>query len=75
MKILMNTSKNLAALVAVFALHLGVARAGRYLRKFYPWYLERLNASKAQQAAFQQTASLDDARALLAAFVAEPAAA
>ena len=47
--------------------HLGPERAARYLRKFYPWYLERLAATKAQQAAFQQTASLDDARALLAA--------
>ena len=55
--------------------HLGPERAARYLRKFYPWYLERLNASKSQQAAFQQTASLDEARALLAGFVAEPVAA
>lgn len=27
--------------------HLGVERAGRYLRKFYPWYAERLGASRA----------------------------
>jgi tRNA-dihydrouridine synthase B len=27
--------------------HLGVARAGRYLRKFYPWYVERLGLPKA----------------------------
>ena len=53
--------------------HLGPERAARYLRKFYPWYLDRLHASKAQQAAFQQTATLDDARSLLAAL--EPAAA
>ena len=52
--------------------HLGPERAARYLRKFYPWYLERLHASKAQQAAFQQTSSLAEARALLAQL--EPAA-
>ena len=52
--------------------HLGPERAARYLRKFYPWYLERLNASKAEQAAFQQTATLDEARALLRAL--EPVA-
>jgi tRNA-dihydrouridine synthase B len=27
--------------------HLGVERAGRYLRKFYPWYVERLGLPKA----------------------------
>jgi tRNA-dihydrouridine synthase B len=26
--------------------HLGVERAGRYLRKFYPWYAERLGLTK-----------------------------
>jgi nifR3 family TIM-barrel protein len=46
--------------------HLGPERAGRYLRKFYPWYLARMGASRHEQAAFQQTASLDEARALLA---------
>ena len=45
--------------------HLGEERAGRYLRKFYPWYLERLGASKAEQERFQRAASLADARALL----------
>ena len=27
--------------------HLGVERAGRYLRKFYPWYADTLGLSKA----------------------------
>jgi nifR3 family TIM-barrel protein len=45
--------------------HLGPERAGRYLRKFYPWYLERLGASKALQQAMQETPTLADARALL----------
>jgi tRNA-dihydrouridine synthase B len=45
--------------------HLGEDRAGRYLRKFYPWYLDRLGASKHDQAALQQTARVAEARALL----------
>jgi tRNA-dihydrouridine synthase B len=45
--------------------HLGGPRAGRYLRQFYPWYLDRLGADKAVRQAMQQTASVDDARAIL----------
>ena len=29
--------------------HLGVERAGRYLRKFYPWYAERLDLTRRQR--------------------------
>jgi nifR3 family TIM-barrel protein len=46
--------------------HLGPERAARYLRQFYPWYLGRIGAEKTVQQALQQTASLDDARAVLA---------
>jgi nifR3 family TIM-barrel protein len=46
--------------------HLGAERAGRYLRKFYPWYLERLGASKATQQAMQATATVQQARSVLA---------
>ena len=45
--------------------HLGSDRAGRYLRKFYPWYLERMAVPKKTQEAFQQSAALGDARTLL----------
>jgi tRNA-dihydrouridine synthase B len=55
--------------------HLGAERAGRYLRKFYPWYLERLGASKALQQAMQETATLADARMLLTSVSVLPAAA
>ncbi len=55
--------------------HLGEERAGRYLRKFYPWYLDRLDASKALQQAMQSTATVGDARALLRGVQALPAAA
>jgi tRNA-dihydrouridine synthase B len=55
--------------------HLGADRAGRYLRKFYPWYLERLRATKELQHAMQETSTVDDARAVLAGLQALPAAA
>jgi nifR3 family TIM-barrel protein len=48
--------------------HLGPERAARYLRKFYPWYLERLDAERLTTAAFQETDDLDDARSLIAGF-------
>jgi tRNA-dihydrouridine synthase B len=47
--------------------HLGPDRAGRYLRKFYPWYAERLGAAKELQAALQQTRSAAEARGVLRA--------
>jgi nifR3 family TIM-barrel protein len=55
--------------------HLGAQRAGRYLRKFYPWYLERLHAPKAVQHAMQETMTVADARAILTTLGELPAAA
>ena len=46
--------------------HLGPDRAARYLRKFYPWYLERLGTEGSIASAFQATEDLDDARSLVA---------
>jgi nifR3 family TIM-barrel protein len=55
--------------------HLGPERAGRYLRKFHPWYVERIGGGKDLHAALQQTATTDEARAILAALaVPAPAA-
>jgi tRNA-dihydrouridine synthase B len=45
--------------------HLGEDRATRYLRKFYPWYVERLGGGRALQASLQTAPSLDAARALV----------
>lgn len=45
--------------------HLGEERAGRYLRKFYPWYLERLGGGRALQDALQRADSLAAARRVL----------
>ncbi len=46
--------------------HLGPERANRYLRKFYPWYLERLGADneRALQDGLQRAPTLDVAREL-----------
>ena len=55
--------------------HLGPDRAARYLRKFYPWYLERLDAGKETAADFQQSESLAEARRLLRDLVAPTAVA
>jgi tRNA-dihydrouridine synthase B len=46
--------------------HLGADRAARYLRKFYPWYLERLDADIETTAAFQASEDLGRARRLVA---------
>jgi nifR3 family TIM-barrel protein len=53
--------------------HLGSDRAGRYLRKFYPWYMERLEAPPELARELQCDADLSRARELIAGF-AEPAA-
>ena len=52
--------------------HLGADRASRYLRKFHPWYLERIGGSKETQNALQRAATLDEQRALIGA-LREPA--
>jgi len=46
--------------------HFGPVRAARWMRKAYPWYMERLGASRTVQASLQATESLDAARAILA---------
>jgi hypothetical protein len=45
------------------------------MRKFYPWYLERLGAGKPLQAALQTAPTLGAARTLLATARAPAAAA
>ena len=50
--------------------HLGEPRATRYLRKFYPWYIQRLEldrqTAKELQAALQAAETLPEARNRLA---------
>jgi hypothetical protein len=48
--------------------HLGEERAARYLRKFYPWYVERLGVTRTESkqllAGAQVAPTLDEARSL-----------
>jgi nifR3 family TIM-barrel protein len=46
--------------------HLGAERAERYLRKFYPWYLERLQAPPEVADELQRRADLARAKELIA---------
>jgi tRNA-dihydrouridine synthase B len=45
--------------------HLGVERAGRYLRKFYPWYAEVLGLTKAEAQPLVSAPTTADARGAL----------
>jgi tRNA-dihydrouridine synthase B len=45
--------------------HFGTERASRNLRKFYPWYLERLGIAGPQADRFQRAATLDEVREML----------
>jgi tRNA-dihydrouridine synthase B len=48
--------------------HLGPDRAARYLRKFHPWYAERLHAPHAVLDGLQRAATLGEQRAIIAEF-------
>ncbi len=48
--------------------HLGPDRAARYLRKFHPWYAERLDAPRAVLDALQRAGTLSDQRLVIAEF-------
>lgn len=50
--------------------HLGTERAGRYLRKFYPWYLDQLDVPKLVRNELCQTAGLERAREIVATIAA-----
>jgi nifR3 family TIM-barrel protein len=54
--------------------HWGAERAARNLRKFYPWYLERLGIAGPAADAYQRTESLDRVREMLAALLSGAAA-
>ena len=45
--------------------HLGVERAGRYLRKFYPWYAETMRLTKHEREPLVTAPTTADARAAL----------
>jgi hypothetical protein len=45
--------------------HLGVDRAGRYLRKFYPWYAETLGLTRREAGPLVTAPTTAEARAVL----------
>jgi tRNA-dihydrouridine synthase B len=45
--------------------HFGTEKAARNLRKFYPWYLERMGGDKVAADALQRAPTLDDARRIV----------
>jgi tRNA-dihydrouridine synthase len=45
--------------------HLGEPRAASYLKKFHPWYVERLGAGKQVQNALQRAGSVTEQRGLI----------
>jgi tRNA-dihydrouridine synthase B len=45
--------------------HLGVERAGRYLRKFYPWYADTMGLTKRESQELLQAPTTEHARAFL----------
>ena len=50
--------------------HLGTERAGRYLRKFYPWYADTLGLTKAERQPLVTAPTTADARRALEALTA-----
>jgi tRNA-dihydrouridine synthase B len=55
--------------------HWGPERATRNLRKFYPWYLERLGITGPEAHAYQRAETLAEVRELLAGLARQPLAA
>jgi nifR3 family TIM-barrel protein len=54
--------------------HLGAERATRYLRKFYPWYVEALEAPVEVRQELQRSADIPRAKELVASLAAGPTA-
>jgi tRNA-dihydrouridine synthase len=54
--------------------HLGDERAARYLRQFYPWYVERLGGDRRLQVGMQTAPTIEQARALVGLDLLVPAA-
>jgi nifR3 family TIM-barrel protein len=57
----------LETVIAAAEDHLGVERAGRYLRKFYPWYADTLGLTKREREPLVTAPTTAHARAALAA--------
>jgi tRNA-dihydrouridine synthase B len=53
--------------------HFGPDRASRYLRKFYPWYLDRIDAPREVTEELQRSTDLARARELIGGLARQPA--
>jgi tRNA-dihydrouridine synthase B len=53
--------------------HLGVERAGRYLRKFYPWYADTMGLTRRERNPLVTAPATDDARRAIRAIARLPA--
>ena len=53
--------------------HLGTERAGRYLRKFYPWYADTMGLNKRERNPLVTAPTTDDARRAIRAIATLPA--
>jgi tRNA-dihydrouridine synthase B len=62
-----EVAEELEAIIEAAEDHLGVERAGRYLRKFYPWYADTLGLTKREREPLVTAPTTAAARAALAA--------
>jgi tRNA-dihydrouridine synthase B len=61
--------EELARIIEAAETHLGQERAGRYLRKFYPWYADTLGLTKREREPLVTAPTTNAAREALAALV------
>jgi nifR3 family TIM-barrel protein len=64
-----EVADELETIIAAAEDHLGVDRAGRYLRKFYPWYADTLGLAKREREALVTAPTTAHARAALEALI------
>ena len=62
-----EVAAELGAIIDAAEDHLGAERAGRYLRKFYPWYADTLGLTKRERAPLVTAPTTAHARAALGA--------
>jgi nifR3 family TIM-barrel protein len=62
-----EVTEELAAVIDAAEDHLGTDRAGRYLRKFYPWYADTLGLTKREREALVTAPTTAHARAAIEA--------
>ena len=62
-----EVAEELETIIAAAEDHLGVDRAGRYLRKFYPWYADTLGLTKREREPLVTAPTTAHARAALSA--------